>query len=367
PCIRLRKEVFESETFKTLADTSLVLLNADFPRKNKNQLPKELRAKNDALAEKYNRSGQFPLTLILTADGEVVRSWEGFPKDGLTTFGRGDWVPVKSTSNLEYTSSVYFYVDADILAKTARLFHKQTDYLFYSALAEKIRKAINAKFFDSVKVSYCSGVQTELSMALQWNVVDERYKLQLAENLAKRVTADGMHIDVGVLGAKAILNALSDNRQAETAYKLASQDTYPGWGWWIVNGATTLHENWDMQATRDISDNHMMFGEIGGWFFKGIGGIKIDEKQPGFKNILLKPHFVQGLSHFTASHKGPYGTIVSSWKRNGKSINYDVKIPANSSATLTIDEIEGKKVYLNDKLVGNNFELAAGKYSFEIK
>ena len=288
-------------------------------------------------------------------------------KDGLTTFGRGDWVPVKSTSNLEYTSSVYFYVDAHILAKTARLFQKQNDYLFYSALAEKIRKAINAKFFDSGKVSYGTGVQTELSMALQWNVVDERYKLKLAENLAKRVRADGMHIDVGVLGAKAVLNALGDNQQAETAYKLASQDTYPGWGWWIVNGATTLHENWDMQATRDISDNHMMFGEIGGWFFKGIGGIKIDEKQPGFKNILLQPHFVQGLSNFTASHKGPYGTIVSSWKRNGKSISYDVKIPANSSATLTIDEIDGKKVYLNDKLVGNNFELAAGKYSFEIK
>lgn len=94
-----------------------------------------------------------------------------------------------------------------------------------------------------------------------------------------------------MLGAKAILNALSENGHAETAYKVAVQDTYPSWGWWIVNGATTLLENWNLEATRDISDNHMMFGEIGGWFFKGLGGIKPDPEAPGFKHILLRPEF----------------------------------------------------------------------------
>lgn len=288
-------------------------------------------------------------------------------KDGLTTFGRGDWVPVKSTSNLEYTSSIYFYVDADILAKTAKLFNNQNDYLVYSALAKKIKGAINAKYFDADKVTYGSGVQTELSMALQWNIVDEQYRLKLAENLAKRVAADGMHIDVGVLGAKAVLNALSNNGQAETAYKLAAQDTYPGWGWWIANGATTLHENWDMQATRDISDNHMMFGEIGGWFFKGIGGIKIDEKQPGFKNILLQPHFVEGLDHFSASHESPYGTILSEWKKNAKGITYNIQIPANSTSSLEIPTTARQKIYLNGRVVNNKQELVAGRYIFEIR
>lgn len=288
-------------------------------------------------------------------------------KDGLTTFGRGDWVPVKSSSNLEYTSSVYFYVDADILAKTAKLFNNQNDYLTYRALADKIKKAINTKFFNAETGIYGSGVQTELSMALQWNIVEDGDRQRVAENLAKRVAADGMHIDVGVLGAKAVLNALSDNGQAETAYKLASQDTYPGWGWWIVNGATTLLENWDMKATRDISDNHMMFGEIGGWFFKGIGGIKIDEKNPGFKNILLRPHFVKGLDHFTASHESPYGTILSSWKKNNKGVKYEVKVPANSTASVEIPVIEGKNLYLNGKVSQNKISISAGRYLFEIR
>ena len=292
---------------------------------------------------------------------------EGTSKGYLTTFGRGDWVPVKSTSDLEYTSSIYFYVDADILAKAAKLFGNKNDYLQYSALADNIKKAINAKFFNSATGIYGKGVQTELSMALQWHIVPDASRQLVADNLAARVKADGMHIDVGVLGAKAVLNALSDNGHCDVAYKLASQDTYPGWGWWIVNGATTLHENWDMQATRDISDNHMMFGEIGGWLFKGIGGIKIDEKQPGFKNILLRPHFVEGLDHFEASHKGPYGEILSSWKRTAKGVKYSITIPANSTASVEIPLMSGANIFLNGKETTSKMNIGAGKYEFEVR
>lgn len=288
--------------------------------------------------------------------------------NGLTTFGRGDWVPVKSSSSLEYTSSVYFFVDADIVSKTAALLGKNEDAEKYRALAVKIRNAINEKYFDKDKASYGSGVQTELSMALQWNIVPEEYRLKVAETLAKRVVADGLHLDVGVLGTRAILSALSDNGQAETAYKLAVQDTYPSWGWWIVNGATTLYENWDINAPRDISLNHMMFGEIGGWFFSGLGGIKPDEKSPGFKNVILQPSFVSELDHFESNHRSPFGLITSNWKHSGKKIVYDVIIPANSSATIKFPENAGN-VFLKGKRISvtNGHQVTAGSYHFEIR
>jgi thioredoxin-related protein len=79
PCIRLRKEVFENTSFKTFADSNLVLLNADFPRLKKNKLSKDLQKKNDKLAEKYNAQGSFPMTLLLDAKGKVIKSWEGYP------------------------------------------------------------------------------------------------------------------------------------------------------------------------------------------------------------------------------------------------------------------------------------------------
>jgi thioredoxin-related protein len=86
PCIRLHKDIFNSEAFKKMADSTLVLVNADFPRQKKNQLPKELQKSNDKLADKYNDSGIFPLTVLLTADGKLIRKWEGYPEDGAENF-----------------------------------------------------------------------------------------------------------------------------------------------------------------------------------------------------------------------------------------------------------------------------------------
>ena len=79
PCIRLKKEIFESEVFKAFADDQLVLVNADFPRSKKNQLSKEQVKLNEALADKYNPKGIFPLTLVLNADGKVLKTYDGFP------------------------------------------------------------------------------------------------------------------------------------------------------------------------------------------------------------------------------------------------------------------------------------------------
>ena len=276
----------------------------------------------------------------------------------LTSWGRGDWVPVKSRSNKELTSSVYFYVDAEILAQAAKIFNKQDDYVYYSELAGKIKDAINNKFLNRETGIYAGGSQTELSVPLQWKVVPEDMIPKVTASLAKKVKEAGFHLDVGVLGAKALLNALSENGYAETAYKVAVQDTYPSWGWWIVNGATTLLENWDLNATHDISDNHMMFGEIGAWFYKGLGGIFPDPQQPGFKHITLRPNFVKELKHFEAQHDSPYGKIISKWEWKKKNISYEVTIPANSTATL----------YLPDYIEGNKtMKLESGKHLLRLK
>lgn len=79
PCILLRKEILDAPEFSALADTALVLVNADFPRMKKNQLSREQQQLNDKLADQYNSKGQFPLTLLLTAEGKVLRQWEGNP------------------------------------------------------------------------------------------------------------------------------------------------------------------------------------------------------------------------------------------------------------------------------------------------
>lgn len=231
---------------------------------------------------------------------------------GLTTWGLGDWVPVKSKSPVELTSSVYYYADATMLAKAAKVLKKLEEFEKYTALAEKIRNAINAKYLDKATGIYGKGVQTELSVPLMWGVVPEELRSKVAAKLAERVKADNYHLDVGLLGTKAILNALSENGYADVAWKIVSQEDFPSWGWWIKNGATTLYENWPIDAKSDISLNHIMFGEVGAWMYKGLGGIKPDEDKPGFANIMLEPHFVEGLNQLEARHNGPQGELISS-------------------------------------------------------
>jgi alpha-L-rhamnosidase len=229
---------------------------------------------------------------------------------------------------------------------------KYSDYEKYTRLANQIKNAFNKKYFDASKGIYGNGLQTELSMPLLWGLVPDTLKNKVAANLAARVHADGDHINVGLLGTKSILNALSENGYADLAYKVATQKTYPSWGWWVENGATTLYENWVIDSKADISLNHIMFGEIGAWFYKGLGGIKPDPTRPGFKKILLEPHFVAGLDQFEATYESRYGKIISSWKRSGNKIVYTVVIPPNTTARIRLNR---------------DIEVAAGRYEFEVK
>jgi alpha-L-rhamnosidase len=291
---------------------------------------------------------------------------------GLTNWGLGDWVPVKSKAPVELTSTCYYFADAAILANAAKLFGKQADYKKYTALAAKIKAAFNAKYFNAATGVYGSGLQTEMAVPLYWGLVPQPLKATVAAGLAKKIEADGTQLDVGLLGTKAILNALSENGYADLAYQLAAKETYPSWGWWIKNGATTLYENWPIDAASDISMNHIMFGEIGAWLYKGPGGIKPDAANPGFKNVLLQPHFVTGLNHFSATHKGPYGTISSAWKRTPAGIEYKVTIPPNSTGTVLLKVQHNQQLFKNGEPVPgvkDNYTavLQAGTYTFQWK
>lgn len=78
PCIKLKKEVLDSPEFLKYSESKLVLVRADFPRNKKNRLSPELTKSNEALAEKYNNQGKFPYTVLINADGKIVKSWEGY-------------------------------------------------------------------------------------------------------------------------------------------------------------------------------------------------------------------------------------------------------------------------------------------------
>lgn len=72
PCMKLEKEIWESETFKSYAKEHYVMYKADFPRQKKNQVESEQLKRNKQLAEKYNPKGYFPFVAVIDKNGKVL-------------------------------------------------------------------------------------------------------------------------------------------------------------------------------------------------------------------------------------------------------------------------------------------------------
>jgi alpha-L-rhamnosidase len=250
-------------------------------------------------------------------------------KDHIINFGLPDWAPAETKTPTDITSTAYYYRDVQIVALAAKVLGKETDAQKYTALATKIKSAFNKHFFKPDSGVYGNGSQTSLSCALYQGLCEPQNRDRVVANLVANIHAHKDHLDTGILGAKYLLTALSDNGEAGLASRIANQRTQPSWGWWIDEGATTLWEQWN----GDDSRNHIMYGDILGWFYKTLAGINPDPQTPGFKHFIIKP-FRAGQSAM-ATYRSVYGTIASEWhilKNNRLCLN--VTVPPNTTATV---------------------------------
>jgi len=157
-------------------------------------------------------------------------------------------------------------------------------------------------------------------------------KERVLTNLVAAVKKTDGHIDTGILGAKYILNALTENGRTDVAYRMASQKDLPSWGWWIEQGATTLWEQWNGADSRF----HVMYGDIDAWFFKALAGINPDPSAPGFKHFFITPNVAGDLTSARAEYNSVRGLILSDWKVVKGQFQLKARIPANTTATLSL-------------------------------
>ncbi len=253
-------------------------------------------------------------------------------KDGLVDYGLGDWLPAKTQTPNTLTSTSYYYADAILLSKMAKLLGKEDDALKYSELAARIKTAFNAKFYDAQTGKYDNGSITAQSCALYQGLVEDGNKPAVFAALLAEIERQDYHMDVGILGAKYVLNTLADQGRADVAYRMLQKRTMPSYGYWIDKGATTMWERWTDKDNNDDSRDHVMFGDVSAWFYKYLAGIQIDS--PGFKTFKLEPHVVGDLTAAHATHDTVYGEIVSDWKIENGEFRWQVTVPANTAATL---------------------------------
>jgi len=285
----------------------------------------------------------------------------------------GDWAPAKTKTPAEITSTAYYYVDAGLLSRMAGIFGYAEDQQKYAALANGIREAFNKQYYHENGI-YDKGSQTALACAIYQGLSDDHLDKTVAA-LVTAVKNNNDHLDCGILGTKYLLHALSDNGRSDIAYKVVNQNTFPGWGNWIGQGATTLWEQWDGSE----SHNHIMFGDVSAWFYKNLAGIAPVVDEPGFKRIVFQPFFSPDLSWVKGMHQSMYGEIAAEWTRENKAIKYKITIPANTNGEITlplnkkiwVDDIAlQKSEYVTKILKGTEtikFVLGSGTYVITIK
>ncbi len=277
--------------------------------------------------------------------------------DHIVDFGLGDWCPPTGGPTghkcpTVVTDSAYYYVDAVTVAKVAELIGNAYDAYMYGQLALKIREAFRERFIDKQTGQVTGDCQTSMACALYQGLVDEGEQEKVLSALINEIEKQHFHIDCGILGAKYAMHSLTDLGRADLAYRMANQTTFPSWGHWISQGATTLWETWNGDASR----NHHMFSDIGAWFYKGLAGINPDPDNPGFRHVIIRPNPVGDLKWVYARHRSMYGWISVRWEVQDDCFKLDVDIPANCGATIYMPAKRVEEVYESGKPV----EQAAG-------
>lgn len=257
---------------------------------------------------------------------------------GLIPCGRGDWVYWKSTTDNTYISTAYYYLDYTLMARFATLLGK--DPVPFQKKAEELKRLVNERFFNPETGVYAEGTQSAQAIALYLGIVPEGKEQLVADKLCEVVRANNHFLDFGLLGSKTVPTALTRYGYVEDAMKMVTKTDAPSWGYWVETmGYTTLPETWTLSPQfRDASLNHVFMGDVCAWMMNQLAGINYDTNQPGFRNILITPHFVEGLDWAIGEYRSVRGWISSMWEREGDKIKLTVKIPSGCTGEIQVGD-----------------------------
>ena len=262
----------------------------------------------------------------------------------------GDWVGVVETPK-DLISTGSFYRVSWLVARIAEILGKLEDVVRYDNLCSRIAGAFNAKFFDTETNNYGNGSQYSNAWPLYLGIVPPERRKAVVDNLVNDVMVNHKgHLSTGFMGARYLLEVLCSEGHADVAYTIVTQEDYPGWGYMIANGATTIWELWKLETGAGMnSHNHPAFGFVGGWFYRALAGIAPNAECAGFEHFDIKPFAVGDLKEARASVDTVRGPVASHWKRDGNSVSLKVTIPANSQASVWVPKVGFAEVEVKER------------------
>ncbi len=319
-----------------------------------------------------------------------------YGKGGLITKDKyGDWCmppekpelihsedPARQTDGT-LISTAYFYRMCNWMKRFAELQGISADVEQFEQWGKETKAAFNKKFLTVNKGTnltdgnhwlypdstfYGNNTATANLLPLAFGMIEDKdVELQVKKNIIENIIVkNGGHVSTGVIGGSWIMRALSDMGRGDVAWLLATQKSYPSWGYMAEQGATTTWELWNGDTANPAmnSGNHvMLLGDLVTWAFQKVGGIQpLNHLNPltplnnpsnesvGYKRFKLSPDYnVDEINHINVSYNSIYGKIVSRWEKKAGKLFWHVEIPANTKALVDLPN-------------GSTKELGSGTY-----
>lgn len=267
---------------------------------------------------------------------------EGIIDEGLSDHESLEPVPVQLTGTSHYLQC------ALIMKTFAQVMGNEADEKKYEALANKLKTQIKAEFWDKPFLGKINR-QTLFSTLLYHKIIPKEEIPTAMDSLRTAIkNGPSEHFNTGIFGTKYILETLAKNGAPNAVFDIVNSTTYPGWGFMIDKGATSIWETWK-ESDNTYSNNHPMFGTVSEWYYRWLAGIRPDPDQPGFKEFFLAPTTPKGLESVNCTYNSPYGAIVSNWKKTSAGYAYEITVPKGAKANITVPVSQSQIVAISNE------------------
>jgi len=307
----------------------------------------------------------------------------------------GDWVSPEGRTDYTLIATAYWAYDATLMREMAHATGRTAEEEKYTRLFEKIRTAFEKEFVredgfvagadmsDEANKGKGGDTQAGYVLALHMNLVPDALRAKAAEKLAGKIEANHGLLGTGFLGTPYLLEELTKSGNAQLAYKLLLNTSYPSWGYLVEHGATTMWERWNGDKMKDDpsmnSYNHYAYGAVGDWIARYAAGVDATPLDAGFHTVELHPTFDARLGHIAFDYDSAYGKIHSDWTVEGTTAQWHVTLPANTTGWLRLSADQAARYKLDGVPLGQSkqskavtrgsesgFELEAGSYTFTV-
>jgi alpha-L-rhamnosidase len=268
--------------------------------------------------------------------------------------GRGKSADVKRPSAL--ISTAYYYRFLELMQEFASLSGHAEDIPLFRAEADKVREAFNRDYLSEDRSYYGKNTLTDNLLPLAFGIIPNELEEGILASIEKVIGDYGDHLSSGVVGVQWLMRTLTRNGMEDLAFRIASQTTYPSWGYMLENGATTIWELWNgnTAAPSMNSQNHvMLLGDLLIWYYEDLAGIMSHPDYPAFKKIRMHPSFPEGLEHVHAYFHSAHGIIESNWTSGKDSLSWQIRVPVNTTAEVHLPCTDLNRITEGGKPLGD--------------